>query len=87
MRENPTSTRPKTRSGIIGKTLPLIQDEPAPSVFALHLDAAKNNGESRSRTWVTRFTKPFSNHLIFDFEATHLSIKNIDVNTITSYSV
>ncbi|MFS7933133.1 hypothetical protein Hanom_Chr04g00376201 [Helianthus anomalus] len=31
-------------SGIVGKTSPLIQDEPAPPMFALHLDAAKNNG-------------------------------------------
>ncbi|MFS7902314.1 hypothetical protein Hanom_Chr01g00009901 [Helianthus anomalus] len=37
-------------SGIIGKTSPPIQDEPAPPVFVLHLDAAENNGDSGSRT-------------------------------------
>ncbi|KAM0006009.1 putative protein kinase RLK-Pelle-LRR-I-1 family [Helianthus debilis subsp. tardiflorus] len=49
-------------SEIIGKTSPPIQDEPAPPVFALHLDAAENNGESGGRTWVTRNTKFFLNH-------------------------
>ncbi|MFS7957856.1 hypothetical protein Hanom_Chr07g00671291 [Helianthus anomalus] len=39
-------------NGIIGKTSPSIQDEPAPPVFVFHLDAAENNGESGSRTWV-----------------------------------
>ncbi|MFS7901663.1 hypothetical protein Hanom_Chr01g00002301 [Helianthus anomalus] len=37
-------------SGIIGKTSPLIQDEPVSPVFALHLNAAENNGKSVSRT-------------------------------------
>ncbi|MFS8023311.1 hypothetical protein Hanom_Chr16g01449971 [Helianthus anomalus] len=37
-------------NGIISKTSPPIQDEPSPPVFALHLDAAENNGESESRT-------------------------------------
>ncbi|KAJ0693026.1 hypothetical protein HanPI659440_Chr15g0592551 [Helianthus annuus] len=59
-------TRPpparRHESGIIGKTLPPIQDEPTPSVFTLHLEAVENNGESRSRTWVTRNTKSFPNH-------------------------
>ncbi|MFS7948389.1 hypothetical protein Hanom_Chr06g00559421 [Helianthus anomalus] len=44
---------PRTRrhgSGIIGKNSSLIQDEPAPPVFALHLDATENNGKSGSRT-------------------------------------
>ncbi|KAJ0692961.1 hypothetical protein HanPI659440_Chr15g0591841 [Helianthus annuus] len=62
MRGNPTSTRQRHDSGIIGKTSPPIQDEPAPPVFALHLDAAENNGKSESRTWVIRNTKSFPNH-------------------------
>ncbi|KAJ0853926.1 hypothetical protein HanRHA438_Chr14g0656791 [Helianthus annuus] len=37
-------------SGIIGKTSSSIQDELAPPVFALHLDATENNRESGSRT-------------------------------------
>ncbi|KAJ0811383.1 hypothetical protein HanPSC8_Chr17g0750111 [Helianthus annuus] len=37
-------------SGIIGETSPPIQDEPALSVFALHLDAAENNEYNGSRT-------------------------------------
>ncbi|KAJ0958950.1 hypothetical protein HanPSC8_Chr01g0044541 [Helianthus annuus] len=50
MRGNPTSIARRHDSGIIGKTSPLIQDELASSVFALHLDAAGNNRESGSRT-------------------------------------
>ncbi|MFS7902118.1 hypothetical protein Hanom_Chr01g00007501 [Helianthus anomalus] len=48
MHGNSTYTRPKALhdSGIFGKTSPSIQDEPAPPVFAVHLDAAENNGES-----------------------------------------
>ncbi|MFS8020683.1 hypothetical protein Hanom_Chr16g01418491 [Helianthus anomalus] len=37
-------------SGIIGKTPPPIQVEPAPPVFALHLDTVENNEESGNRT-------------------------------------
>ncbi|MFS7940992.1 hypothetical protein Hanom_Chr05g00470911 [Helianthus anomalus] len=45
-------TRPPPRhdSGIISKTSPPIQVEPAPPVFALHLDAAEKNEESGNRT-------------------------------------
>ncbi|MFS7973520.1 hypothetical protein Hanom_Chr09g00857511 [Helianthus anomalus] len=43
-------------NGIIGKTTPLIQDEPAPPVLA---DVAENNGEIGSRTWVTRTLRLF----------------------------
>ncbi|MFS7927779.1 hypothetical protein Hanom_Chr04g00313151 [Helianthus anomalus] len=49
-------------SEIIGKTSPLIQDEPAQPVFVLHLDAAENNGESGRRTCVTENTKSFPDH-------------------------
>ncbi|MFS7998313.1 hypothetical protein Hanom_Chr12g01152231 [Helianthus anomalus] len=55
----PDARKPDLDSGIIGKTSPPIQDEPAPPVFALRLDVAKNYGESGSRTWITRNTKSF----------------------------
>uniref|UniRef100_A0A251VGY6 Secreted protein n=1 Tax=Helianthus annuus TaxID=4232 RepID=A0A251VGY6_HELAN len=45
-------------SGVIGKTSPQL----APPVFTFHLDVAKNNVESGSRTWVIRNTKSFPNH-------------------------
>ncbi|MFS8030311.1 hypothetical protein Hanom_Chr17g01532521 [Helianthus anomalus] len=62
MRRNPTSTARRHNSGIIGKTSPPIQVELVPPKFALHLDAAKNNEESRNRTWVPRNTNSFLNH-------------------------
>ncbi|MFS7909299.1 hypothetical protein Hanom_Chr01g00092971 [Helianthus anomalus] len=50
MRGNPISTRRRRDSGIIGKTSPSIQNEPAPPIFAIHLDAAESNRESVSQT-------------------------------------
>ncbi|KAJ0593019.1 hypothetical protein HanHA300_Chr03g0092361 [Helianthus annuus] len=81
-------TRPpparRHNSGIIGKTTPPIQDEPTPLVFALHLDAAENNGDSGSRTWVTRNTK-----VLFVFsEVKHLQYAdNICSMRITSANI
>ncbi|MFS7988531.1 hypothetical protein Hanom_Chr11g01035961 [Helianthus anomalus] len=49
-------------SGIIDKISPPIQDEPAPLIFAIHLDAPENNEESGDRTWVIRNTKSLPNH-------------------------
>ncbi|MFS7978923.1 hypothetical protein Hanom_Chr10g00921171 [Helianthus anomalus] len=49
-------------SGIIGKTSPPIQDEPASPIFALHLDAAENSEKSGNRTWVTRNTNSLLNY-------------------------
>ncbi|KAJ0790402.1 hypothetical protein HanPI659440_Chr05g0215021 [Helianthus annuus] len=64
-------------SGLIGKTSPPIQDEPAPPVFALHLDAAENNWENESRTWVTRNTKSFPNHFTTTSLAVEIYIKSL----------
>ncbi|MFS7909323.1 hypothetical protein Hanom_Chr01g00093251 [Helianthus anomalus] len=59
---NPTSITRRHDSLIISKTSSPIQDELTPPVFALYLDAVENNGESGSRTWVTKNTKYFLNH-------------------------
>ncbi|MFS7903971.1 hypothetical protein Hanom_Chr10g00935721 [Helianthus anomalus] len=49
MRGNPTPPARRHNSGIIGKTSPPIQVEPALPVFALHLEAAENK-ERGNRT-------------------------------------
>ncbi|MFS8024218.1 hypothetical protein Hanom_Chr16g01460641 [Helianthus anomalus] len=75
MRGHPISTPRKHDSVIIGKTSPSMQVEPTPPIFALHLDAAKNNEESENRTWVKRNINSFPNHSTTTSLACHDTIK------------